>query len=378
MVTALCLLLLLTACGREAEEIPEDPGGAAQTEEAGTKMQAEPEDEAAGEPEDAAAGETGEVPTADDPQDQELPAYDYTGSDPLYAAVHRYVTATLPKDYEPSDVSIPVVLVIDADEKDPEDILVWGDFWIYNYKLKDGVLETESGGDYPACIHLRKTEDGYSAFSMDVTRDGSDWMQSAQEIFGDGDRLALLMLVTANENLREAVRSFTIADYAYKNKLEIAGYQDYGWDEVALATAPGLIRESAEIGLTPDEEAQGRGETYTFSYDGKPYTAVYTADHWKITDSYRITNVWDMQVIAQALCDVHTIRGADRDSVRTGEDMAFEWLQHDQAYMLLPDGAALKENAADVDFDPSDIGKTYEEIFAARSGKRRGISSLLE
>ena len=49
--------------------------------------------------------------------------------------------------------------------------------------------------------------------------------------------------------------------------------------------------------------------------------------------------------------------------------MAFEWLQHNVAYAFLPDDSAWKRSAKDVDLNPADQGKTFQEMYEDRSGK---------
>lgn len=125
----------------------------------------------------------------------------------------------------------------------------------------------------------------------------------------------------------------------------------------------GLLSSTDDIDLTKTS-----GNTYTFNYDGMEFTAVYSTDHWKIIDSYRVTNTADMKIIAQALIDIHPIHGKDRVSYRTAEDMMDEWLIHNLAYASLEDDDELKSHAKDVDFDPDDQGRSVEGFYNDRVG----------
>lgn len=118
----------------------------------------------------------------------------------------------------------------------------------------------------------------------------------------------------------------------------------------------------AEIGLCdPDGD-----EIYSFTYRGEAFQAEYTPDNWKIRDSYRITDAADITVICQALSEVHPIHGADLQSWRTPEDMAYEWEQHNLAYAMLPDDSPWKDSARDVDLDPKDQGKSVIDFYNER------------
>ena len=54
--------------------------------------------------------------------------------------------------------------------------------------------------------------------------------------------------------------------------------------------------------------------------------------------------------------------------------MAYEWVQHNLAYGLLPDGSSWKESARNVDIDPKDQGKSAYDILA----ERLGMGALLQ
>ena len=91
-----------------------------------------------------------------------------------------------------------------------------------------------------------------------------------------------------------------------------------------------------------------------------------------------ITNSHDIKKISKALIDIHPIHGSDMNSYRTEEDMAYEWLQHNMAYKLLPEGNSFRNSAKDVDLDPKDQGKSLVEIYEDRTGKKLDISSFLD
>ena len=128
--------------------------------------------------------------------------------------------------------------------------------------------------------------------------------------------------------------------------------------------SPKLLNSTADIALT--ETGEG---SYTFTYNGEQYTALYTPDNWKIIDSYKIRNKADMTVICEALISVYPIHGKDYESYRTPEDLAYEWEQHNIAYDMLPDTSRWKANTKDVDLNPEDQGKSFLDMARDRLGR---------
>ena len=55
--------------------------------------------------------------------------------------------------------------------------------------------------------------------------------------------------------------------------------------------------------------------------------------------------------------------------MRTPEDLASEWEQHNLAFALLPEGVDLKESARHVDLNPEDQGKSILEFARERLGQ---------
>ena len=140
-------------------------------------------------------------------------------------------------------------------------------------------------------------------------------------------------------------------------------------EETVPATEPTETEPStatAEIVLT---DADGAGKYYTFTYGGETFSAVYTPDHWTIYDSYRITDTDAITRICEVLREEHPIHGSDMVSWRTADDMAYEWMQHNLAYQILPDDSAWKEHAKDFDIDPADQGKRMYDIYRERTGE---------
>ncbi len=152
--------------------------------------------------------------------------------------------------------------------------------------------------------------------------------------------------------------------------------EDTNMDEDAGDTTGAILIDASDIGLT---DVDGSGQTYTFTYGGEVFTAVYsTPENWKIYDSYRINSEHDLLIICQALIDEHPIHGKDMVSYRTAEDMVYEWQIHNIAYAFLDDDDPLKADSRDVDLDPKDQGLTIEEIYKSRTDRDFDMGSILE
>ncbi|MBR2560873.1 MAG: hypothetical protein IKE31_01850 [Eubacterium sp.] len=107
---------------------------------------------------------------------------------------------------------------------------------------------------------------------------------------------------------------------------------------------------------------------YYFTYNGEDFRALYAASTWTIYDSYKITNKKDITIICQALSDIYPVPSRDWQSYRTAEDMAYEWDQHNKIYLIAPKDGRTRERTRNVDLDPEDQGKTYEDLYHENLG----------
>lgn len=164
--------------------------------------------------------------------DAALPPYEYPGPEQFYSVLYSYLIDELSPYYSEADVCIPCPVIVHMDEEDNNDIKVYGNFWIFNYDLNGDILENTSGGSYPGCIHLKSTDEGYEVTSMEVVEDGSNYTESAKEIFGE--YYDAFVEATSDSEQTESIRAQIIANYVAANNLSITAYQDYGWDPVTL------------------------------------------------------------------------------------------------------------------------------------------------
>ena len=166
--------------------------------------------------------------------ESKLPAYEYPGAELFYYVVYDYITNELGKGYLPGDVTIPCPVIIAEDDSDKSDMLLYGAFYVYNYTLSDDTLMTVSGGSHPGLMHLKYTDEGYEVTGFDAVLDGSDYEPSAKKIFGD--HYDDFKKTVADSEATEEIRAQIISNYAAANNLNINGYQDYGWEKIALPT----------------------------------------------------------------------------------------------------------------------------------------------
>ena len=146
-------------------------------------------------------------------------------------AVSKYLS-DLAANYSAGDYCIPYCLVVGTDETNPEDIQIWGDFWVENYNQAGDTLKSVSGGSHPGCMHVKKTDDGFEVVKFDAVGDGSEFNPTAKAIFGE--RYDDFMALVSNDDAKKAAREKSILDYAAANDLDISYYQDYGWPAVKV------------------------------------------------------------------------------------------------------------------------------------------------
>ena len=147
-------------------------------------------------------------------------------------AVNDYLVNVIGKDYAEAECCIPSPYIISTEDGNKDDVLVWGDFWVFNYDVVGDTLKTVSGGNHPGLMHLKKTDKGFEVIGFDAVEDGAGNMESAKRIFGS--YFDAFWNVNSNQEKREDIRLHFIADYVKEHNLPVKMVQDYGWPAVAL------------------------------------------------------------------------------------------------------------------------------------------------
>jgi len=152
--------------------------------------------------------------------------------DAVEAAAYDYLAFDAESDYDPSNVMIPYVSIVDIDESDAEDVLIYGDFWLWEFEKDDDILVAVSGGHRPGIIHAERFGEDetaiYSALSMDEAYTDDEEEGLFGEYYDD------YVSISSNQDARDEKTAKIIADYVNANDIEVTKYQLSGEDPKEL------------------------------------------------------------------------------------------------------------------------------------------------
>ncbi len=162
-----------------------------------------------------------------------LPAYAYTGNDPVEAAVAAF-TADLGKGYltEDNSVTVPAPIILKTAETGEGQMTVYGNFWVFNYVQNGEVLECISGGETPGVLTLVADGEKWVPSSFEGVDSGNEYETDILMICGDDKELADGYFAASDASLepfREA-RFRYLREYVTANGLNVTAVQDPGWD----------------------------------------------------------------------------------------------------------------------------------------------------
>lgn len=160
-----------------------------------------------------------------------LPTFVYTGKDSAIEAIWNYYHEDMIHSIEDGEILIPAFIIAKKVEKEDE-LLVFGNFWTHGFVLNGKMLEVSSGGDNPACFHLKSTENGYEVISIEKAEDGSDFDESIKA-FTKGYPGVYKKLMNGQEGREEAIRKY-LKMYVESHQLDIQYYKEFGWDPVKI------------------------------------------------------------------------------------------------------------------------------------------------
>ena len=198
-----------------------------------------------------------------------LPAYRYTGTDPFREEACSVILADAAKNFEPSDVTIPVPCIFLVDGSDEEDIKVWGSFQVYNYELDGTTLAVVNGGNTPGLMHMIATPDGYACTSFEqlLTEDEEE----LNRITGGNDEIKALF--SGYEDYADLLRLSLIKDYVDANGLSIDSVRNMNGEVIVLDSINfdgGQSGETEEAGgeVTPQVRFESdEGNALYMEYD---------------------------------------------------------------------------------------------------------------
>ncbi|MCR4603754.1 MAG: hypothetical protein K5683_09540 [Prevotella sp.] len=149
-----------------------------------------------------------------------------------FPAIDRYLTEQLGKQYAEGEHCVSIHNIVAVDEEKADDILVWGDFWVFNYNLVGDTLKCISGGAHPGLMHIQQTAKGYEVKGFEQVEDGDQFLPTARMIFAD--KYDAFQAVNSDEKRREKLRAQGLSSYVKSHHLAATMYQDYGWEAVKL------------------------------------------------------------------------------------------------------------------------------------------------
>lgn len=142
-------------------------------------------------------------------------------------AISDYLINEIASQYAQGEICIPTLMMVyEEGEK------VWGDFWIFWYKVSGDTLKTVSGGNHSGLMTLNKEVGNYKVTDFEQTEDGAGNEACAKRIFDN--HYDIYQNMHSNEDVREAVRKEQLQEYVKSHNLAVRYYQDFGWPAVEL------------------------------------------------------------------------------------------------------------------------------------------------
>ena len=150
-----------------------------------------------------------------------------------FPAIHSYLVDSISVQYAEADIRVPLPTVVAVDESNGEDIKVWGEFWVMNFNQVGDTLKLVSGGSHAGLMHIRQTAKGYTVTDFDQVGDGSSFVKTAKQIFGD--KYDAFMAVYSDHEKRNRHHEELLSEYVRKHHLTATMYQDNGQDAKPLS-----------------------------------------------------------------------------------------------------------------------------------------------
>ena len=167
----------------------------------------------------------------------ELPAFTYGGDDEILKIICNYMVSM---DYDVNNalgvVEIPAPVIVYVDDSDSEYTKVWANLWSFNYTLDGTTLVSESGGENPCLLYIRKGDYPVVANVYEVG-DGSNHLKDVRKITREHPEVYQELLDVMGDSRNEKcveVREKLLRYYVNYYELDVDSYQDYGWEPVML------------------------------------------------------------------------------------------------------------------------------------------------
>ena len=145
----------------------------------------------------------------------------------LRDAISKYLSREIGVQYLQGELCIPALMIVAE-----EDSLVYGDFWIFWYKLSGDTLQTVSGGNHAGRMTIAYREGQPIVTTFEQIVDGAGNEASAKRLFGS--HYDIYCNMHSNADVREAVRQEQLGEYIRRYNIPARYYKDYGWPAVKL------------------------------------------------------------------------------------------------------------------------------------------------
>lgn len=147
--------------------------------------------------------------------------------DSIRNAISSYLVDSIGHLYTKGDLCLPVLMIV-AEEDDK----VYGDFWVFNYRIAGDTIVTVSGGNHSGCLTLDERDEKPVVTCFEQTVDGAGNDASARRIFGS--HYEIYQNMHSNSDVSEAVRREQLAEYVRQQNAPYRYYRDYGRQAVQL------------------------------------------------------------------------------------------------------------------------------------------------
>ena len=144
-------------------------------------------------------------------------------------AIEQYLVSEIGKNYAEAEYCVPLLRIVNKEEQEDGEILVWGDYCVFNYNLVGDTLKCVSGGNHPGLMHVCLADDNlhFVVTAFEQVEDGAGNLESAKRIFGD--KYENYKDLCSDVEGREMDRADRLAYYVETHNLPATMYQDYGW-----------------------------------------------------------------------------------------------------------------------------------------------------
>lgn len=165
-------------------------------------------------------------------QQEELPAFEYTGNDTILKTICDYM-CSVDQGYDTEDAVYIPAPVIYATVTKGDEVTVFANLWSYVYKQNGNALNCEAGGEQPSRLKLKSDGNGGYTIKEHLTAgDGEDYAKDIRA-FCKGYQVSPEKFMQSGSNDKE-IRKELVKMYVDNNRLDIKYIKDFGWDPISL------------------------------------------------------------------------------------------------------------------------------------------------